>query len=80
MERDMGLVAEILEQVKVCYGEFGNPAEEQVVRDLPDRDRTQVLYHVRLLKNAGFIGTPSNRPTALTWAGHDLLEKLAEQK
>jgi len=80
MERDLTVVYRILEKVESCAFDAQDPSPIPVI--LPGVEPASVQYHCRLLKDAGFIETISNKdgliaPTRLTWQGHDYLDKAS---
>lgn len=81
MKRDMDLIREILLQVEA------KPSAQNIdLIELPGRDQEEISYHVKLLGDAGYLETYDLRtmgpdgfryaPSALTNAGHDLLDSM----
>ncbi len=75
MKRDMDLLREILLQV-----ETREPKQSLEVK-IEGRDRQEIVGHVRLLQEAGFVeATFTGGPTAivhrLTWDGHEFLDAV----
>ncbi len=77
MKRDLDLIREILLQV-----EEREPKQPLEVK-IEGRDRQEIVGHVRLLQEAGFVeATFTGGPTAivhrLTWDGHEFLDSVRE--
>ena len=78
MRRHMKLIALIL-----AYVEKATRCGDISIPDIADYSRHDVLYHVRLCEEAGYldivINASTKAPTAIhrmTWAGHEALERL----
>lgn len=70
MKRYMTLIRAVLEYVE-CHGdsEFLSPPE------VDGYTPAQVDYHIQLCEQAGYLETQSGYPSALTWEGHNALDK-----
>ena len=74
MQRDMKLIKLILQHVRrECKGDgrmLGLP-------DLPNYEEAQVVYHIDLCEQAGYITAQRTEsvifPITLTWSGHEEL-------
>ena len=72
MKRYMKLIRTVLEYVE-CHGNSEFLAPPEVDGYTPE----QVLYHVELCAQAGYIEAQSGQhPRALTWQGHEALDKM----
>lgn len=77
MKRDIELARDIL----VALEELDS-FDEPVIPDIPDRSKHEVVYHIKLLSEAGLIDAqnwstddgPEWVATSLTSAGHDFLD------
>lgn len=77
MKRDIELVREILAALEELES-----FDEPVIPNIPDRSKHEVVYHIKLLSEAGLIeaqnwstdGGPEWVATSLTSSGHDFLD------
>ncbi len=88
MKRDMDLLRELLLKLEsfpkepgAIYGFAGDGPEVAVDGASPD----QIIYHLELLSEAGFIESPglAGREILfkrLTWSGHDFLDSVRDPK
>jgi DNA-binding PadR family transcriptional regulator len=84
MQRDMDLVRELLLRIESSPNARG----EEIT--IPGRSAGEVGYHLKLLEEAGFIDGidveawdddgPSLILLRLTWAGHDFLDSVRDDK
>lgn len=78
MRRDMELVRQILLQIE----EKGGDPVDTVELDIPDRSEVELVYHVKLMAEAGLIHALDEShlagtywsPQSLTWSGHEFLD------
>ena len=73
MKRDMDMVRDLLLQIEGL--------EQPIVVDEQTGNSAEVVYHVRMLIQAGMIeGTASGLAAVhgLTWAGHDFLDSIRD--
>lgn len=81
MKREMELIRLILNYVE-AEGRY-NKVPPIKVPDIPPYTREQVVYHLCLCEQAGYIMTKNvggvHLPQALTWEGHEALDRLRKE-
>jgi hypothetical protein len=78
MKRDLTLTRKILERI-----EEAGP-DDEVNISMNDHPEAVVMYHLKLMKEAGFItaidasyaGGEAYLPQSLTWQGHEFLDTI----
>ena len=76
MRRKMKLICKIL-----AYAESAQTTGIRPIPEIDGHNDEEVYYHVELCIEAGYLrGHAQNGIAALTWAGHNALEKLRDSK
>lgn len=87
MKRDWDLIRRILLEIENSpdMEAFLNFSESGYLYtdNLKDYEKEQIIYHIQLLVNAGFISTNADlygeqEITGLSWKGHEYAEKLRD--
>tara|TARA_R110001592_G_scaffold363402_1_gene688355 strand:+ start:62264 stop:62644 length:381 start_codon:yes stop_codon:yes gene_type:complete len=87
MKRDWDLIRRILLEIENSpdMETFLNFSESGYLytNNLKDYEKEQIIYHIQLLVNAGFISTNADlygeqEITGLSWKGHEYAEKLRD--
>ncbi|MDX2463886.1 MAG: DUF2513 domain-containing protein [Porticoccus sp.] len=87
MKRDWDLIRRILLEIENSpdMDTFLNFSESGYLYtdNLKDYEKEQIIYHIQLLINAGFISTNADlygeqEITGLSWKGHEYAEKLRD--
>jgi hypothetical protein len=83
MKRDWDCIRAIL----VALEDKGDPSDQMSASAVPDFDATTVSYHMKLMIEARLIDGTCNKggtlhcsAKAMTWEGHELLDKIRSEK